>query len=336
MLREGTINDHQALWLENDSLQISVLPQKGADIYEFIHKPSGVDFLMKTPSGLLPPGDSPPEDFLENYEGGWQELFPNPGDPYDYQGAALPFHGEVALLPWEFSVERDDEQMVAVRFSVRCRQTPFRVERVMRISKGKPYLEIEGTVANLSPRIEHFSWGHHIVLGGSFLEAGCRLDIPAETIITPDVLYEPATARLAPGQSEPWPMALGRQPGERFDLREIPAPDVHAHDDVYLTGIKKGWLEAINPRLGLSFWLEWDPGIFGCVVNWQPLGGADLPPLTGIYGVGIEPWVTRFDLAQAIQQGEALSLRPGESLSTTLRAGVSHSNARETNVSRDA
>jgi hypothetical protein len=323
MLKEGTINGHLALWLENEFLKISVLPQKGADIYEFVHKASGVDFLMKTPAGLRPPGENPPADFLDNYEGGWQELFPNPGDPTDYQGTALPFHGEVALLPWDFSVERNDEKMVAVRFNVQCKHTPFSLERVMRLRKSESFLEIDGTVTNLSTDTERFSWGHHIVLGGNFLEANCRLDVPAGKIVTPEELYEPATARLAPGQSEPWPMALGRKPGERFDLSWIPGADEHTHDDVYLTGLDRGSLYVSNRRLGLSFWLEWDAQLFGCVVNWQPFGGADIPPLTGIYGVGIEPWVTRFSLSQAIERGEALALNPGTSISTQLRAGVS-------------
>jgi galactose mutarotase-like enzyme len=326
MLREGTINGHQALWLENDLLEISVLPQKGADIFQFIHKPSGVDFLMKTPSGLQPPGDTLPTDFLDNYEGGWQELFPNPGEPYEHHGTQIPFHGEVALLPWDYTVEQDDEQSTSVRFTVRCQHTPFQIERVMRLQQGESSLEVAGRVTNLSDTVEYFSWGHHIVLGGDFLEADSRLDIPASRIITPDELYEPATARLAPGQDEHWPQALGRKPGERFDLSWIPGPEAHTHDDVFLTGLERGRLDVSNPRLGLSFWLEWDAKVFGCVVNWQPFGGSDMPPLTGIYGAGMEPWVTRFDLAQAIQRGEAMSLEPGASLSTSLRAGVSQSN----------
>lgn len=322
MLFEGIIQGHPALWLENELLRVSVLPEKGADIYEFIHKPSGVDFLMKTPQGLQPPGESPPVDFLDNYEGGWQELFPNPGDAYKYKGALLPFHGEVALLPWMYVVEQDDEQETVVRFTVRCTHTPFSLERVMRLRKGEAFIELEGVVTNLSSASEWFAWGQHIVLGGDFLEADCVLEVPAGTIFTPDELYEPETARLAPGQSELWPMASGRNLGERFDLRWIPGADAHTHDDVYLTGLTEGALTVSNPHLGLSFWLKWDASIFGCVVNWQPYGGADLPPLTGIYGVGIEPWVTRFGLEQAIEQGEALSLEPGASLLTKLKAGV--------------
>jgi hypothetical protein len=322
MLVKGTVKGHEALWLENENLKIGVLPKKGADIFEFIFKPAGVDFLMKTPAGLQPAGEAPPVDFLENYEGGWQELFPNPGDAAEINGVALPFHGEVALLPWETTVERDDEEETSLRLTVNCRLAPFKLERLMRLRQGIPALEIVGTVTNLSAEPASFCWGHHIVLGGGFLEAGCSLDVPARTIITPGELYEPATARLAPGQVEPWPLACGRKPGEKFDLRQIPGPEAHSHDDVYLTGLGKGAVSVSNPRLGLRFWLDWDARIYGCLVNWQPFGGANLPPLTGIYGVGIEPWVSRLGLGQAIEAGEALRLDPGISLSSRLFAGV--------------
>jgi hypothetical protein len=322
MLKEGKLKGHPAFWLENSHLSISVLPEKGADIYEFIHQPTGIDFLLKTPAGICPPGDQLPSDFLENYEGGWQELFPNPNEPYEYQGVTLPFHGEVALLPWDYIVERNDEKETAVRLAVECKHVPFRVERLMRLSNDSSVLEIEGRITNLSSRPEHFLWGHHIVLGGQFIENGCYLDIPARTLITPDKLYEPATARLAAGQKRKWPKARGRKKGVWFDLSEIPGPEQHSHDDVFLTDLKEGRLSVTNSRLNLRFWLDWDPNIFRVVMNWQPFGGADKPPLTGIYGLGVEPWVSRFGLAEAIRQGEAIVLDPGLSLSTRLLAGV--------------
>jgi hypothetical protein len=82
---------------------VTVLPGKGADIAELVHKPSGVQFLMKTPAGLQPPKVSPPADFLENYEGGWQILFPNANEGCEHRGRDIPFHGEAALLPWAMS-----------------------------------------------------------------------------------------------------------------------------------------------------------------------------------------------------------------------------------------
>ena len=51
----------------------------------------------------------------------------------------------------------------------------------------------------------------------------------------------------------------------------------------------------------------------------MPYGGSDAPPLTGMYGLGVEPWVARYNLARAIAAGEARVLAPGESLETALR-----------------
>jgi hypothetical protein len=322
MLRRDTIQGHEALWLENARVRIAVLPRKGADIYAFTLLPSGTEFLMRTPAGLRPPGGSPADGFLQNYEGAWQELFPNHSDACTYRGRAIPFHGEVALLPWESSIEQDDAQATTVRLSVDCRQTPFRLTRRMRLPGEGIALELESTVENLSADAEYFVWGHHVVLGGDFLMEGCRLEIPAGRLTTPDKLFEPATAALAPAQDEPWPMARGRSSGERIDLRAIPGPEAHSHDDTSLTDLAEGRWTVVNPRLGVGFRLEWDELVFPWVQMWTPYGGADLPPLTGIYGLGLEPWVSRFPLEQAIERGQARCIAAGETLTTVVRATV--------------
>jgi galactose mutarotase-like enzyme len=231
------------------------------------------------------------------------------------------------LLPWSASDERDDESETSVRFTVVCHRMPFTLERRMRLLQDQPVLILEDTVTNQGTAPLEFLLGQHVVLGGDFLEAGCRLDAPAGRIITPPELYEPASACLAPGQSEPWPYGLGRLPGEasftrRVDLRQVPGPEAHIHDDVFLTELEKGRVAVTNPRLGLRFQMDWDPDSYRSIVNWRPLGGADLPPLTGIYGLGIEPWMSRFDLLGAIEHGEAQRLEPGERWSTTLQVSI--------------
>lgn len=323
MLQQANINGHDVLILENELLKIIILPRKGADVYEFVDKKLGVNFLLKTPQGLLPPGELAPKDFLDNYEGGWQELFPNTDSSCDYKGTSLPFHGEVALLPWEFLVERDDLEETSVRFTVRCRQTPFELQRLMRLREGHSVLEIEEVVINHSETPAEFVWGHHLVLGGDFLEEGCQIDLPAKLLTTREELYEPATARLSPGQRERWPRARGRREEEWIDLGYIHGPEVHSHDEIFITDLSKGQIAVTNPRLRLRFTLEWDESVFPWVVLWQPLGGSDEPPLTGIYGLGIEPWVWPDTLEAAIKQGKAIKVAAGESFATKLSVSVS-------------
>jgi galactose mutarotase-like enzyme len=310
MISKSLLNGHKAVWLENDMLRLAVLPEKGADIPLLYHRPSGVQFLMQTPSGLRSPSSDPPADFLENYEGGWQELFPNANEACVVKEKSLPFHGEVALLPWDYQVTGEHE----LRLSVACRQTPFRLERRMQLVEN--VLKLESSVTNQGAEEWPFVWGHHLVLGGNFLEDGCRLQMPASAIVTPDTLAEPATARLAEKQSSSWPHAMGRMCGETFDLRVIPGPRARSHDDAFITGFAMGHLDVSNHRLKLRIDLDWNSALYPWVVLWQPYGGADLPPLTGIYGLGIEPWVSRYNLAEAVAAKQAHSLAPGQSITT--------------------
>ena len=326
-ITSGSEAGHQAVYLDSDVLHLTVLVSKGADIYRFIHKPSGLDFLWKNPVGLWPPG-APPHDgsggfgFLEDYEGTWQELFPSVNDPTIYQGREIPFHGEVALLAWTWQIVTETPDEIAVRFSVETRQTTFRLERLMRLRRGEARLTLEETVTNIGPDTQHFVWGHHCVVGGPWLEAGCVLDLPARTITTIEQIYEEKTARLAPGQHSAWPMAAGRT-GEAIDLSTIPGPEAHSHDDVYLTDLTAGFAAVRNPRLGLGFRLTWDPAVFRWIISWQPYGGAEAAPFKGLaYAVGIEPWISQKPLGAAAAAGEARALSPGETFTTTLTAEI--------------
>lgn len=96
---EGVVSGWHAVRLTSDALSVTVLPGKGADIYEIVDLATGIDPLFKAPWGLQPPGAASREGsdgaaFLENYEGSWQELFPNTN--------AMPLRGAYGLgiEPW--------------------------------------------------------------------------------------------------------------------------------------------------------------------------------------------------------------------------------------------
>ena len=323
-LSESMLNGWRALTLSSDLLEVTVLPDKGADIYTMADRVSGIDPLFKAPWGLQPPGSPPREGsageaFLENYEGAWQELFPNTNDACRYRDALLPFHGEVATLPWAWSAEGGADA-VAVRFTVGCRCTPFRLERLMRLPHGERALVLEESVRNTSAEPAHFVWGHHCVLGPPLVAAGAELRVPCRTTVTVPELWED-TARLVPGQRSGWPVARGRDGGE-VDLSRIPGPEAASHDDVYLTDLDGGWAELRNPALRTGFRLEWDPGVFRWLISWQPFGGARALPLRGAYALGIEPWTAGGNLAAAMAAGEAIELPGGDRVDTTVVARI--------------
>jgi Domain of unknown function (DUF4432) len=324
-----TIAGWRALVLENDLLKAVLLPDKGADLYQLIHKPSGVNVLYQSHWGLQPPGAPPrassgKREFMWNYEGGWQELFPSANFACTYQDRAMPFHGEVATMPWEQAVLTETAEAVAVVFSVRCHLTPFRLERRLRLVRGRPTLYFDETIDNESESPAHFVWGQHCVVGKPFLEAGCRLETPARQLFTPPQLYE-QTSRLAPGQSGTWPLAPLRA-GGTVDLRDVPGPEANAHDGVFLTDLAAGWVAVTNPRLDLTFRLDWDPAVFKWLIVWQPYGGCQAMPLTGVYALGIEPWTARRNLEDSLAEGEAIELSGRASFSTTFEATITQGN----------
>ena len=156
------------------------------------------------------------------------------------------------------------------------------------------------------------------MLGPPFLGAGSRLSVPARTIVTIDEMWED-TARLEPGQTSDWPHARLRG-GGTVDLRDVPGPEAGSHDDVYLTDLESGTVVVESPRLRVR--LSFDHSVFRWLISWQPYGGAHAEPLAGSYALGIEPWVSRLPLGEAVEAGEAIELLPGESFETMLRVDV--------------
>jgi hypothetical protein len=319
----SVIEGWEAVRMTSDALDVTVLPGKGADIYSLVDRASGVDALFRAPWGLRPPG-SPPRAgsdgaaFLANYEGGWQELFPNTNDACMYLGTPMPFHGEVATLPWSWEPVVTADGEVAARFRVRTRVAPFAIERVMRLRGGERRLVIAERIANTSAGPAPFLWGHHCVLGPPLVAAGARLRVPCRTVITPPEPWED-TARLVPGQRGDWPAAACRD-GSAADLSVVPGPEAGSHDDVFLTGLEAGRAEVVNGGLGLSFRLDWDPAVFRWVISWQPYGGARAMPLRGAYALGVEPWTTGGNLAAALAAGDAPVLPGHGELATTVTA----------------
>jgi galactose mutarotase-like enzyme len=305
----GCVAGWRAITVGDDLLRAVVLPERGAELHSLVHVPTETELLFQAPWGLHPPS---PErtSFLDRYAGGWQELFPSTNDETTYRGQTIPFHGEVALLPWDCE-ERDG----ALDCRVRCERTPFLLERTLRFDGG---VVVEERVTNEGAEAAHFTWGHHLVLGPPFLEPGSRLQAPARTIVTIPELWED-TARLEPGQRNAWPHARLRE-GGTVDLRTVPGPEAASHDDVYLTDLEHGVVTVESSRLRVR--LSFDHGLFRWLISWQPYGGAFAEPLAGSYALGIEPWVSRLPLGEAVDAGEAVELAPGSSRETTLRLEV--------------
>lgn len=319
-----TIEGLRAFSLENRWLRVAVLADKGADIYEFLYKPRDVDFLWRTPNGIVNPSLGTPSiatsagAFMDTYEGGWQELFPTLGRPTQYNGAEFGNHGEVALLPWDCSIVRDDPDGIVVVCEVRCRRSPFRLRRSVSILGDAPALYIEEELQNEGAQALQFMWGHHPVLGAPFLQPGCLLSLPGGLVHPMRLDDDRFRASAA---ATPWPMYRPDE-GYEEDLRYLPTPHPRFVDEFYVSDLPEGWWAMTNPHLGVGFALRWDKRIFPYLWLWRTLGpSAGYPWYGGTYTLGLEPFSSvppHFDDSR--ERSTTLSLAASESVSTSLVA----------------
>jgi len=318
----------RAVRLENELLAATVLVDKGADIYELISKPHGIDVLWKSPWGLRRPGggvatatDSAVA-WIEAYEGGWQEIFPSGGGPCTYNGVELNFHGEASMRAWDHELVTETDA-AEVRLQVRLARSPFRLERTMRVETGQPILTLRERITNEGGDPIDYMWGHHPAFGAPFLGAACRIDTNARTLIADDA-YDSPLSPIAPGERYAWPGAV--RDGHEVDLSRVPGPDEPATILGYFTDYDgdTAWYGITNTELGLGVGLIWPVAAFPHAWFWQELHASPgFPWYKGVYVMAIEPGTSYpgQGLVNVIEKTAThRSLQPGESAAAELRA----------------
>jgi hypothetical protein len=274
-----------ALTLRNSDVAVTILPDKGADIYALADRRTGVDVLFKSPWGVRSPGPwlraaSSMERWVEAYPGGWQVLLPNGGDECVEQGMTWGYHGEAALVPWQ--VQHAGETAAALE--TRLFSVPLRLLREFTLSG--PVLRLTETVTNESATELEVMWIHHPAFGAPFLERGCLLSAGCASVLAD---HEAPGTLLAPGSAHPWPHARTGA-GDALDLRVIPGPDEPRSVLAYLGDFTSGCFAITNPRLRLGVGLRWPLETFPAAWLWQEvMAGQGWPWYRRAYAVAVEP-----------------------------------------------
>jgi hypothetical protein len=83
-----------------------------------------------------------------------------------------------------------------------------------------------------------------------------------------------------------------------------------------------GWYALTNTRAKVGFGMVWPLAVFPWIWYWQMANGDDQSPFFNrAYAVALEPFSSgHYPLPNAIEAGDALTLAPGETLETWLRA----------------
>lgn len=200
----------KVVFLENHLIKIGILVDRGSDIFEFRYKPKDLDPLLRLPKGIRNPLQEQNQmpnlqgKFEEYYYGGWQETLPN-SPVFNYRGAVLGQHGEVALVPWNYSIVKNDPDEVQLRVWIRLLKIPLLLEKTFTLKKDKPRLFISEKLTNEGGSHLDIMWGQHIAFGLPFLKEGVEIETNAKTFTADPGISEPR--RFSPGTEYSWPMA---------------------------------------------------------------------------------------------------------------------------------
>jgi galactose mutarotase-like enzyme len=323
-VKEYAYQNQRLLLLENEFLSVGVLADKGADIFEFLYKPTDTEFLLHAPRGIRTPVMHSPSPtwgtFLDYYEGGWQEILPNGGTACTYKGIEFGFHDEISTIPWEYHVDANTPDEVQVTLGVRPSRTPFHLRRSMTLRTGEPVLVIDETLTNEGSETMEFMWGHHPAFGAPFLSPDCRVDLPAGDLIL-ETCEGGAGTRLSGGRHR-WPVAVNDSTTSVDFSR--PDPPGSGHEDMgYVVNLTEGWYAITNQSLKVGFAMTWPLEVFPYLWVWRQFNkSAGYPWYGQVYTMALEPWSSypSAGLLSAIRNNTAAKLEKSQSVSVTLRA----------------
>jgi len=274
---------HPLLTIASDRIEVTVLPDKGADICSLVDKRSGIDFLFKSPwrgrTGAHY-GSSSMERWIEAYPGGWQVLLPNGGDECTEQGVTWGYHGEAAVVPWEVISASARSAVLETQLMT----VPLSVRRLVEVEG--PVLRLTETVTNGSGEQVEAMWSHHPAFGPPFLEGGCTISAGCRSLVADD--RSPGTL-LSPGSRHAWPYA-GTVDGGQVDMRQVPPPGQQRAVLAYLEDFSEGFFALTNSRIGLGIGFRWPLDPFPKAWLWQEVhSGKGWPWYQRAYVVAVEP-----------------------------------------------
>ena len=257
-------NGLQVVRLENELVSVDVLPQLGAKIYSFVHKPSGVSLLWHNPR-LAPEPLHYGARFDDTWTGGWDELVPNDNPCPFPNGDVLPDHGEVWSQATEWQIVNQSDDAVAVRFVNYGRVLPTRFEKELSLASGESVLRVRYAYENQGPKPVHFVWNVHPALA---ISSSTRLDVPAHQALVAEWMND----QFEPNLQYEWPYALDRT-GQKIDMRVVPAPSAAVADAHYFLNVREGWYAATDIEKRVGFGLVFPTSVFPHVWLFRTAGG---------------------------------------------------------------
>lgn len=314
-----TVSEWPAVRLSNDTLELTVVPGKGADITSMREASTGTELLWSTPWGLrpptalAPPGD-PEAQALDRSGGGWHTLFPNAGRQCIEQGVEWGFHGEAWLAPYEY-----EPTTTGLTLRTTLARSPFTVTKVVTLDGDR--VRVTETVTQIGAHPVDVMWWQHPTFGEPLIGPDTTVSITGCTV-HPDMPDDLPDTRQPPR----WPDH--RPPGsDPVDLSRLCAAGEGGSRLAFLGKFdaEQVCARVRNPTLGLGVDVEWLTSDFPYACYWYEAGGRLGYPWYGsTHGFSIEPatgYPSGLARARALT-GTELTIGPGETVSKSVTVRV--------------
>ncbi|MBC7464232.1 MAG: DUF4432 family protein [Actinobacteria bacterium] len=317
---------HEIVEMSSPHIHLKISLSRGAEILEMRSRRLDMDILWHGHEDIVrhrpATQTSAPSigNFLDHFSGGWQEVLPTAQYPVEYKAAPIGAHGEVAMLSWNYRVISDESDSISVEFFVDLRRFPLRLTRRMTLTDG--VLRMDESVENLSAEMIEFQWGHHLVLGGPFVDPGMEMIVnTGERIEIPS--YPSPTYRYKVETESTWPSAYLAD-GSLADVSIVGETD-GTDGHLILGPMSDTTVIFRNHKFETDVKIAWDMKVFPYCWIWMVLGGIPQWPLWGRDRlVTLEPFSSPvISLTDAIAQGSALKLNPKEKMRTWVLCEIS-------------
>jgi len=331
---DATSRGWESAVLQNSKLRVTILIGKGCDVVEVLYKPRDMDITPRTGRGLRRRDEavaapwSEMGSFLDQYEGGWQEILPHGGQPGAFQGASFAQHGESSRLPWKVSIVEDSSERVEILCTSRLSIMPFYMEKRFSLSGNSATLTMSSMVKNEGAVELPVMAGHHLAYGAPFIGPGATIEMPQGTTYSAHAATVFETGRRSNGASGTWPK-MTSDTGAEIDMSVLPPKGTKS--DLHYIKPLEGWYAITSADESITAKVMWDNKSQPYLWFWQEFGAGRTYPWWGMeYLLGLEPWTSApgSGLADAVDAGTAPHIKPGDSISTALSVHIDERKSR--------
>lgn len=292
MITKNQINGIEVISMENNYLQIAVVPELGGKILSVFNRALQKEFLWMNKNLLLqkqPTG----ADYDSNFIGAIDELLPN-DMPETIDGINYPDHGELWTTALDHE-EKDNSIIVHGKLAL----SGLQYSKTISLLQDELTIQLDYSITNTTNAARHFLWKLHAALN---IEAGDRLISNAKT----GQVVDPAYSRFADTSPFNWSVIEGT------DASLVP-PENNTVDFFYLYDISKGEMKFISKN-GHAFIYSYDEKIFPYQWYFASYGG-----FLNHYTAILEPCTNMpMSVNEAKEKKQCAVLQPGETLNTSV------------------